>query len=41
MTLYNLVIPEERKDKETNEVKTYWHRVGTASCRNGIFSEKR
>ena len=34
MTIYNLVIPEERKDKETNEVKTYWHRVGTA------FSQK-
>ena len=36
MTIYNLVIPEERKDKETNEVKTYWHRVGTAfSQKNG------
>jgi hypothetical protein len=34
MTIYNLVIPEERTDKETNEVKTYWHRVGTA------FSQK-
>lgn len=34
MTIYNLVIPEERTDKETNEAKTYWHRVGTA------FSQK-
>lgn len=30
MTIYNLVIPEERTDKQSGEVKTYWHRVGTA-----------
>lgn len=30
MTIYNLLIPEERKDKATGEVKTFWHRVGSA-----------
>lgn len=30
MTIYNLVIPEERTDKASGEVKTYWHRAGTA-----------
>ena len=30
MTIYNLVIPEERTDKQSGEVKAYWHRVGSA-----------
>lgn len=30
MAIYNLVIPEERTDKQSGEVKTYWHRVGSA-----------
>lgn len=30
MTIYNLLIPEERKNKDTGEVKTYWHNVGSA-----------
>ena len=30
MTIYNLVIPEERTDKQSGEVKTFWHRVGSA-----------
>ena len=30
MTIFNLLIPEERKDKATGEVKAFWHRVGTA-----------
>lgn len=30
MGIFNLVIPEERKDKATGEIKTYWHRVGSA-----------
>ena len=30
MTIYNLLIPEERKDKATGEIKTFWHRVGSA-----------
>lgn len=30
MTIFNLVIPEERTDKASGEVKTFWHRVGTA-----------
>lgn len=30
MTIYNLLIPEERKNKTSGEVKTFWHRVGTA-----------
>lgn len=35
MGVYNLVIPEERKNKTTGEVKTYWHRVGTAFKNQG------
>ena len=27
--LYNLLIAEERTDKNSGEVKTFWHRVGT------------
>lgn len=34
MNIYNLVIPEERADKASGEVKTFWHRVGSA------FSQK-
>ena len=30
MSLYNLLIPEENKNKETGEVKTFWHKVGSA-----------
>ncbi|MDD9911402.1 MAG: hypothetical protein OXR62_17170 [Ahrensia sp.] len=30
MTIYNLLIAEERKNKDTGEVKTFWHRVGSA-----------
>lgn len=30
MTIYNLLIPEERTTKGTGEVKTFWHRVGSA-----------
>ena len=30
MTIYNLLIPEERKDGQSGEVKTFWHRVGSA-----------
>lgn len=30
MTIFNLLIAEERKDKGTGEVKTFWHRVGSA-----------
>jgi len=30
MTIYNLLIPEQRTAKDTGETKTYWHRVGTA-----------
>lgn len=30
MNIYNLVIPEERTDKASGEVKTFWHRVGSA-----------
>lgn len=29
MTIYNLLIPEERTDKESGEVKTFWHRCGS------------
>lgn len=34
MTIYNLLIPEERKDKATGEVKTFWHRAGSAFPQN-------
>ncbi|MEO1187607.1 MAG: hypothetical protein AAFW60_00935 [Pseudomonadota bacterium] len=34
MTIYNLIIPEERTDKSSGEVKTFWHRVGTAFPHN-------
>lgn len=30
MTIFNLLIPEERTDKKSGEVKAFWHRVGTA-----------
>lgn len=30
MTIFNLLIPEERTDKASGEVKTFWHRVGSA-----------
>ena len=30
MTIHNLLIPEERTDKQSGEVKTYWHNVGSA-----------
>ena len=30
MIVYNLVIPDEYKDKKTGEIKTLWHRVGSA-----------
>lgn len=30
MTIFNLLIPEERTDKNSGEVKAFWHRVGTA-----------
>ena len=35
MKQYNLSIPEERKDKETGEVKTIWHRVGSGFEQKG------
>ena len=35
MTIFNLVIPEERKAKEGEEPKTYWHRVGSAFPNKG------
>mgnify|MGYP001797857270 CR=1 FL=1 len=35
MKIYNLAIPEERKDKSTGEVKTYWHRCGSAFEQKG------
>lgn len=39
MSIHNLVIPEERTDKATGEVKTYWHRVGSAfPQKNGGFA---
>lgn len=30
MAIFNLLIPEERTDKASGEVKTFWHRAGTA-----------
>ncbi|MEO1476766.1 MAG: hypothetical protein AAFS13_10335 [Pseudomonadota bacterium] len=27
--IYNLLIPEERADKDTGETRTFWHKVGT------------
>lgn len=30
MKIYNLLIPEERTDKVSGEVKTFWHRAGSA-----------
>ena len=30
MSIFNLLIPEERTNKQSGEVKTYWHNVGTA-----------
>lgn len=30
MTIFNLVIPEEYTDKKSGEIKTMWHRVGSA-----------
>lgn len=30
MTIFNLVIPEEYTDKKSGEIKTLWHRVGSA-----------
>ncbi len=30
MEIFNLLVPEERTDKNSGEVKTFYHRVGTA-----------
>lgn len=30
MKIFDLVLPEERTDKQSGEVSTYWHSVGTA-----------
>lgn len=39
MSIYNLLIPEERKTKDTGEIKTFWHRVGSAfENKGGGFS---
>ncbi len=30
MAIFNLVIPEEYTEKKSGEIKTMWHRVGSA-----------
>lgn len=38
MTIYNLLIPEERTDKQSGEVKTFWHRAGSAFPQKNGFA---